>query len=88
MELKELKRVIPSKWRVQSFSKSKPCAVCVSYIDARSVMDLLDEVCGPENWQNDYKLIDGGMFAGIGILFHLHQHIECPCYIRTDQLPI
>ena len=67
MNLIDLKKEIPSKWRVQSFSRNKPCAVFVSYIDARAVMDLLDKVCSPENWQNDYKIIDGGLFAGIGI---------------------
>ena len=67
MDLKELKRKIPYQWRVQSFSKHKPVATCVAYIDARDVMDLLDEVVGPENWQSDYKDVDGQMFAGIGI---------------------
>ncbi|HEA66237.1 hypothetical protein LCGC14_0777920 [marine sediment metagenome] len=67
MNLKELKKETPPKWRVQSFSKRKPVASCVPYIDARTVMDLLDEVCSPENWQDDYKTIDGKLFAGIGI---------------------
>lgn len=67
MQLKELKKEIPYKWRVQSFSKNKPQAQCVAYVDARDVMELLDEVCGPENWQDDYKEADGKLFAGIGI---------------------
>lgn len=67
MELKNLEKKIPCKWRVQSFSKNKTSAQCVAYIDARDVMDLLDEVCGKENWQDDYKLIDGKLLAGIGI---------------------
>lgn len=68
MDLKELVQVIPSKWRVQSFSKNKPTAICVAYIDARQVMDLLDRICGCENWQSDYKMIDDGLYGGIGIL--------------------
>ncbi len=67
MALADLTQVIPSKWRVQSFSKNKPTAICVAYIDARQVMDLLDKVCGAENWQSDYKIIDGGLYGGIGI---------------------
>lgn len=67
MELKELKKQIPYQWRVQSFSKHKPAAQCVAYIDARDVMDLLDDVCGPQNWQSDFKDVGGQMFAGIGI---------------------
>lgn len=67
MNLKDLTKEIPCKWRVQSFSKNKPTGQCVAYIDARDVMDLLDEVISPENWQDDYKLIDGKLLAGIGI---------------------
>lgn len=67
MNLKELKKEIPYKWRVQSFSKNSAKAQCVAYIDARDVMNLLDEVCGADNWQSDFKDIGGQTFAGIGI---------------------
>lgn len=67
MNLKDLKKKIDCKWRVQSFSKNKAQGQCVAYIDARDVMDLLDEVCGQENWQSDFKDIGGQTFAGIGI---------------------
>jgi len=67
MNLKQLKKDIPYQWRVQSFSKNKPMASCVAYIDARDVMNLLDEIVGPENWQDDYKVINNQLFAGIGI---------------------
>lgn len=67
MELKDLKKKIPCQWRVQSFSKNKPSAQLVAYIDARDVMNLLDEVCGAENWASDFKDIGGQTFAGIGI---------------------
>lgn len=67
MELRDLKKEITHRWRVQSFSKNKPMAQCVAYIDARDVMNLLDEVCGQGGWQDDYKLIDGKLIAGIGI---------------------
>lgn len=66
-KLAQLKKELPCKWRVQSFSQNKPMAQCVAYIDARQVMDLLDEVVGTENWQDDYKQADGMLFAGIGI---------------------
>jgi len=65
--LAELKQELPYKWRVQSFSAYKPEATCVAYVDARQVMDLLDEVVGVENWQSDYKEIKDNMYAGIGI---------------------
>jgi len=67
MELKNLQKKIPCSWRVQSFSKNKAQGQCVAYIDARDVMNLLDDVVGAENWQDDYKLVDEKLLAGIGI---------------------
>lgn len=58
---------MPIKWRVQSFSKNKPAGQCVAYVDARQVSSRLDEVCGPENWQIDYKPVNNLLMAGIGI---------------------
>lgn len=37
------------------------------YKTARTDAALLDEVCGPENWTNDYKVIDGKIYCGIAI---------------------
>jgi len=37
------------------------------YKTARTDANMLDEVYGVENWQNDFKLIDGVLFCGIGI---------------------
>lgn len=70
IDLSVLKREIPFKWRVQSFSKNSEIATCVAYVDARDVMNLLDEGVGPENWQSDYKEIKGNLYAGIGIRFN------------------
>ncbi len=67
INLKDLQKNIPYKWRVQSFSKNKPSAQCVAYIDARDVMDLLDEVVGAENWQDTYQFIGNKLIAGVGI---------------------
>ena len=39
------------------------------YKDARVDMRLLDETIGAENWQCDYKTIDGKMYCGIGCRF-------------------
>lgn len=67
LDLDLLKECIPFKWRVQNFSKSSTTAVCVAYIDARDVMDMLDACVGVENWQSDYKEIKGNLYAGIAI---------------------
>ena len=65
MDLEDLKKEIPYKWRVQSANKYG--ANCVAYIDARDVQDLLDEVCSPMNWATEYKDYKGNLFCGIGI---------------------
>ena len=67
MNLDDLKKEMPYQWRVQSFSKNKPACSCVAYIDARDVMNRLDSVCGVGNWQDDYRVINNQLFAGIGI---------------------
>ena len=40
----------------------------LSYVDARYVMDVLDDAVGPDNWQRDHRLGEGGKVScGIGI---------------------
>lgn len=41
-------------WRAQSLSKLGDKAMALAYIDARDVMNRLDEVCGPLGWQDSY----------------------------------
>jgi len=36
-------------------------------LDARDVEDLLDTVCGPENWTNNYSMAGSQMISNIGI---------------------
>lgn len=67
IDFEELKRELPYKWRVQSFSKFKPEATCVAYVDSRDVQKLLDEVVGPENWQDEYYEVKNNLFCRIGI---------------------
>lgn len=67
MNLQNLKKEIPFQWRIQSCSKTSAKAQCVAYIDARDAMRLLDEVCGPENWQDEYYQVKDTMFCKIGI---------------------
>lgn len=40
-------------WRAQAVANGK--ALALAYIDARDVMDRLDAICGPENWQDRYE---------------------------------
>ena len=42
------------KWRVGATTKDKSKGIALAYIDARDVMQRLDEVCGIEHWQCRY----------------------------------
>lgn len=60
MNISDLSKPFPQDavhWRVQGTPierNGKWSAMALAYIDARDVMDRLDEVCGPENWQTEY----------------------------------
>jgi hypothetical protein len=54
-------------WRVGSTTQDKSKGMALAYIDARDVMDRLDDVCGPENWQCDYPHANGKTVCRIGI---------------------
>ena len=42
-------------WRVGSTTKDKSKGLALAYVDARDVMERLDEVCGPDGWSDSYK---------------------------------
>ena len=67
MKIEELKQPISFKWKVQAYNSDKTKGSCVAYIDARDVMDILDRVCGPTNWQDKYEFVGDKLIAGIGI---------------------
>lgn len=66
MNLKDLTSPMPHQWRVQTVKEYG--ADCVAYVDSRDVQRRLDDVCGPENWQDDYFEIGGKVYCKIGIL--------------------
>lgn len=74
MNLEDLKKEMPFKWRVQSSNKWG--AQCVAYIDARDVQDMLDSVCGAENWQCRYSEHKGNLFCSIGIKITYNRMID------------
>ena len=58
-------------WRVgQAFMKTrsgKPLAKLLAYIDARDVMDRLDEVFGIDGWQDSYTKIGDGWVCSLEV---------------------
>jgi hypothetical protein len=54
-------------WKPQTITKDKKRALAVPYINARDVMDRLDQVMGPFNWQVEHKEVAGRPVTGVGI---------------------
>lgn len=55
-------------WRIGSTNGDKTKGMALAYIDARAVMDRLDEVCGPANWQCNYTAGAGNsLICNLGI---------------------
>lgn len=50
-------------WRVGRVTKDGTKAIVFPYIDARDVMDRLDEACGPVGWQCDYIPMPNGTYC-------------------------
>lgn len=85
IELARLKTPFPSdsvQWRVGSKSKDGKKGMALAYIDSRAVMERLDEVCGSENWQDEYPHIGGTTVCRIGILI---VPISEPTYSRDGE---
>lgn len=54
-------------WRAQSMKGDGTAAMALAYIDARDVMNRLDEVCGPDGWQCRYPHATTKTVCEIGI---------------------
>jgi hypothetical protein len=58
------------EWRIAQAGKKgdKIWAKVLAYITSRAIMNRLDEVCGPENWRNEYATgPQGGVLCGISV---------------------
>lgn len=71
MELAKLKEPFPYddvKWRPGATNREKTKALALAFIDARAVMDRLDDVCGPSNWKDRYRTgPSGGVMCELSI---------------------
>lgn len=55
------------EWRVGSTTKDKSKGLALPYVTNRAIQNRLDEVCGIENWQNDFKEVENARICGISI---------------------
>ncbi len=73
LNLEKLKSPFPEdaiEWRLAQCGKGrdgKIWGMCLAYIQARSVMDRLDEVVGPENWKVSYEVLADGILCKLAI---------------------
>lgn len=70
MNFDDLRKPFPPEavsWRVGATNQDKSKGMALAYIDARDVMDRLDEVCGPANWQCRYSHAQGTVVCDLGI---------------------
>jgi len=55
-------------WKPIAVSKKTGKALAAAYVSNRAIMDRLDDVCGPENWTNEFQPgPGGGVICGISI---------------------
>lgn len=55
-------------WRVGATNADKTKGLALAYIDARDVMNRLDEVCGPTGWQDEFiETPKGRVLCRIGV---------------------
>ena len=66
------------EYRIGSSSdsgSSQPWARLLAYLTARAIQSRLDEVLGPDNWKNEYKVLSigdkvNGVLCGLSVRFH------------------
>ncbi len=54
-------------WRLGYVKPDGTEGIALAYLDARDVMDRLDEVCGPDGWQCSYKGVEGRVVCTLSI---------------------
>lgn len=67
MNMFRLLRADEIECRIAQISKTGKGLSLLLYKTARTDANILDETVGPENWENDFKLVDGVLYGGIGI---------------------
>lgn len=55
------------EWRVGSTNRDKTKCLPLCYVDARTVMDRFDTICGPDGWQNNYSPGVNSIVCNIGV---------------------
>ena len=76
------------KYRVGTvYDKQNGKATILSYVDARYVQDILDNVVGPENWENRFYEAKGALFCEISINLGDCKISKSDCGTESDIAP-
>jgi hypothetical protein len=73
MDWKKLAEPFPPEdieWRIAQKGKTNdgaPWAKVLAYVTNRAIMQRLDDVCGPENWRNEFQHIEGAFLCGLSV---------------------
>lgn len=65
--MKQFRLLRPDEIECRVSQCNKTGAALLLYKTARTDADLLDETVGAARWENDFKLVDGVLYGGIGI---------------------
>ena len=74
------------EWRVQraGAKNGKPWAQVLAYVTNRAIMQRLDDVCGIDNWKNEYTDIPNGVECKLLIRLHGEWIGKCDAAQNTD----
>lgn len=73
--MKQFRTLRPDEIECRVAQCNKNGASILLYKTARTDADILDETVGAQNWENDFKLVDGVLYGGIGIDYTADGHL-------------
>ena len=68
--MKQFRLLKPDEIECRVSTCSEKGVSILLYKTARTDADLLDEKFGADRWENDFKLVDGVLYGGIGVDYH------------------
>ena len=72
IDFKKLAEPFPAEdieWRIAERGKKGEgqWAKVLAYVTNRAIMERLDDVCGPENWRNEFQQLPGAFLCGLSV---------------------
>lgn len=86
-----MRKLEPNEIEVKVKQVTGKGCLLLLFKNARTDMAILDETFGPQNWQCDYKTINGVLYCGIGVAYNNNGNItwvwkwDCGVESRADE---